>query len=109
MPQTIKVADVQAADERQYIAISYRWPQNLPEDHQLTLTTRDEFYAGYITHKLPSVYRDAMKVTAMLGFRYMWLDALVRLAYLVLDVEYNEFTDSRPISASCRDPAVTGI
>lgn len=80
MPQKIKIVDVRAADERQYIAISYRWPEDLPDNHQLTRATRDEFYAGYVPHKLPSIYRDAMTVTAMLGFRYMWLDALVRPA-----------------------------
>lgn len=75
----IKVIDVGPDLKPQYIAVSYRWPKNPNRDQQLTSATLDHFFSGYSTEALPQLYCDAFTVARMLGFRYVWIDALVSL------------------------------
>lgn len=79
LPQEIKVVDVGPELKPQYIAVSYRWPKEPNPDQQLTSATQDHFFRGYSTATLPQLYCDAFTVARMLGFRYVWIDALVSL------------------------------
>ncbi|KAI8717110.1 HET domain-containing protein [Fusarium sp. LHS14.1] len=76
LPREIKVIEVAREQKPQYIAVSYRWPKKPNQDQQLTSATRDHFFRGYSTEALPQLYCDAFTVARMLGFRYVWIDAL---------------------------------
>ncbi|UPL03818.1 hypothetical protein LCI18_014752 [Fusarium solani-melongenae] len=76
LPREIKVVEVGRELKSQYIAVSYRWPKKPNQDQQLTSATRDHFLRGYSTAELPQLYCDAFTVARMLGFRYVWIDAL---------------------------------
>ena len=56
-----------------YVALSYCWGGN-----QLYKTTKARIHAGQFDldwHKIPKTLQDAVKVTAVLGFKYLWIDA----------------------------------
>lgn len=77
LPKDIRVVGVRSEDKLQYIAVSYRWPDNPCANQQLSSATHDDFVKGYSTKSLPTLFCDAFIVARMLGFRYVWIDALV--------------------------------
>lgn len=58
----------------QYCALSYCWGK----DENLTTTrdTRARRMSGIMWAELPKTFWDAIKITKMLGIRYLWIDAL---------------------------------
>lgn len=57
-----------------YLSLSHRWG----EDNPTTLTTArlESFYRGISLTSLNRVFRDALEVTAALGYSYVWIDSL---------------------------------
>ncbi|VUC25353.1 unnamed protein product [Clonostachys rosea] len=74
--EEIKIIDTEHHTNFQYIAVSYRWPMYLHPSQQLNEHTRDAFYRGYPVSRLHPLYADTFKVAAMLGIKYVWIDAL---------------------------------
>ncbi|CAH0048672.1 unnamed protein product [Clonostachys solani] len=74
--EEIKIIDTEDHANFQYIAVSYRWPMCLSPNQQLNEDTRDAFYSGYPVSRLHPLYADTFKVAAMLGIKYVWIDAL---------------------------------
>ncbi|KAK7218509.1 hypothetical protein V2G26_006512 [Clonostachys chloroleuca] len=74
--EEIMIIDTDDHTDFQYIAVSYRWPMYLSKNQQLDEGTRDAFYRGYPVSRLHPLYADAFKVAAMLGIKYVWIDAL---------------------------------
>ncbi|KAF5562339.1 hypothetical protein FNAPI_3235 [Fusarium napiforme] len=65
--------DVQT-EEQGYVALSYRWGNNLPL--RLTKNTMGDFIKGYPISKLPQTLEDAVRISHNLGFNLIWIDAL---------------------------------
>ena len=70
---TLKLVETSGASG-QYITLSHCWGKS-----RYTVTTR----ANYAAHlrsltyeELPLTFQDAVKITAMLGFQYLWIDSL---------------------------------
>jgi hypothetical protein len=61
----------------QYIAVSHVWgPSGIP-DHTKLLTSNIEQLLDRMAYtSLAANFRDAVKITRLLGFRYIWIDAL---------------------------------
>lgn len=58
-----------------YLILSYCWGQS----NESTKTTRDNLESrscGLSTRMLPKTIRDAILLTRMMGFRYLWVDAI---------------------------------
>ena len=57
-----------------YATFSHQWGK----EQQLRLTSRSqkEFESGLLLCSLPKTYQDAVKVARILGYRYLWIDAL---------------------------------
>jgi hypothetical protein len=57
-----------------YVALSYCWGG--PQEVLLTVDTLDAKTQGLCLEDLSQTIRDAIEVTAKLGYRYLWIDAL---------------------------------
>lgn len=57
-----------------YAALSHCWGGNIETKLQTDSTTR--LYQGLPVSDLPKTFRDAVVVTARLGLRFLWIDAL---------------------------------
>ncbi|KAI1618872.1 heterokaryon incompatibility protein-domain-containing protein [Exophiala viscosa] len=61
-----------------YVALSHRWglksKQQMPS--RTTLSNLGQQRRGIEFNRLPRTFQDAVTVTRMLGFRYLWIDAL---------------------------------
>lgn len=62
--------------DRSYTAFSYRWPTSGKQPTTLTKSTITQFKTGIPTSSLQKSIRDAITVTKLLGFSYLWVDAL---------------------------------
>ncbi len=57
-----------------YCALSYNWGRS--ESFKTKKTTYESRLAGFSLDDLPTTIRDAVLLTRLLGFRYLWVDAL---------------------------------
>ncbi|KAF2025181.1 HET-domain-containing protein [Setomelanomma holmii] len=65
------------ADKRfEYLALSHMWGTN--HENQIRLTTKrfSEFEQGIPWGKLTPTFRQAVQITSVLGYRYIWIDSL---------------------------------
>ena len=65
-----------AQRQEQYVTLSYCWGQTPRSYLRLTASNLDELKQHVVFEQLPLTYRDAVTVTLMLGYRYLWIDAL---------------------------------
>lgn len=76
----VKVVIADPEHRPQYVAVSYRWPKNPCRQRQLSPETYTTFANGVEASELPALYNDAFTLTLMLGYQYVWIDALVSLS-----------------------------
>lgn len=57
-----------------YVVLSYVWGP--AQTYTLKNSSHEQLRRGLDLARLPNTLRDAMEVTARLGFRYIWIDAL---------------------------------
>ncbi|KAI1170501.1 heterokaryon incompatibility protein-domain-containing protein [Nemania sp. FL0916] len=58
-----------------YCALSYCWGTS-SNAHQTTTKNLQEYYAAISPHKLPPTLLDAIHAARVIGFKYIWIDAL---------------------------------
>lgn len=58
-----------------YVALSHCWGAN-PKFLTLTASNRAQFSKGIRVEDLPANFRDAVSITATLGFQFLWIDSL---------------------------------
>lgn len=63
-----------AGMREQYICLSYRWGKG--EFMKITNAIIDHYKRGIAFEELPRTFQDTVKITRMLGIRYLWIDAL---------------------------------
>ncbi|KAJ0109463.1 HET-domain-containing protein [Diaporthe amygdali] len=70
----LRLVTTRPGDRGHYMTLSHRWGT----EHQLKLTKATLNAQEQIIRfqSLPRTYRDAVKVTLSLGYRYLWIDAL---------------------------------
>lgn len=71
---TIRLIKVANQKDICYLALSHCWGDH--KDFMTTTATLDDRLTGFEVANLSRSYRDAVKVTRELGFRYLWIDAL---------------------------------
>jgi hypothetical protein len=77
--QTVKLHQTSNEQER-YVALSYCWGQ---APHVVTTSANiDELSKSITASSLPKTIQDAISVTIRLGFKYLWIDALVGHPYM---------------------------
>ncbi|PVH81483.1 HET-domain-containing protein [Cadophora sp. DSE1049] len=59
-----------------YVALSYRWPENVDESCVLSRSTLSRFSGGILASDIVTEIQDACTLTKGLGIRYLWVDAL---------------------------------
>lgn len=74
--QRIRVVDTRWMNEP-YCALSYRWPANTSDLTMLSGKSERMLYSGFDAGRLHHTIRDACGLCKSLGFRYLWVDALV--------------------------------
>lgn len=57
-----------------YVALSYRWGADQPA--RLTRKNYEHYLLDIDVKQLPKTIRDAIKITAKLGFEYLWVDSM---------------------------------
>ncbi|KAJ3542164.1 hypothetical protein NM208_g4244 [Fusarium decemcellulare] len=67
--------DLTEPDKLQYLALSYCWGA-ANEPAKTTRSTIDTRRRGFPLNGLPKTIQDAVKLTRLLGFRYLWVDAI---------------------------------
>ncbi|PLN78625.1 HET-domain-containing protein [Aspergillus taichungensis] len=72
-PRLINRDEIAAPDEV-YVVLSYVWGP--AQTYTLRTSSHEQLRRGLDPARLPKTLRDAMEVTARLGFRYIWIDAL---------------------------------
>lgn len=60
-----------------YCALSYRWPTTISDLTMLSDKTQSLLYSGFDAGILHHTITDACELCKRLGFRYLWVDALV--------------------------------
>lgn len=72
----VRLIDFKDAESKDYITLSHCWGR----DPAAMLTTTEETYeqrrAGIPVSSLPPSFRDAIRLTRLLGYRYVWIDAI---------------------------------
>ncbi|KAK4106845.1 HET-domain-containing protein [Parathielavia hyrcaniae] len=73
-PPTVRLVIPPPGSRGRYLTLSHRWGTK----HLMRLTKANlgELQKGIELECLPRTYRDAAKVAAQLGYRYLWIDAL---------------------------------
>ncbi|KAJ3546859.1 hypothetical protein NM208_g1797 [Fusarium decemcellulare] len=66
--------NVQSA-EYPYLILSYCWGDG-NDDAKTTTSNLEQRLTGFEDTSLPKTIRDAIKLTRMMGFRYLWVDAI---------------------------------
>lgn len=74
--QNIRVVDTRWLNEP-YCALSYRWPATISDLTMLSGKTQSLLYSGFDAGLLHYTIKDACELCKRLGFRYLWVDALV--------------------------------
>lgn len=74
--QGIRVVDTRWLNEP-YCALSYRWPAKTSDLTMLSGKNQQMLYSGFHAGRLHHTIRDACALCKSLGFRYLWVDALV--------------------------------
>ncbi|KLU91736.1 hypothetical protein MAPG_10685 [Magnaporthiopsis poae ATCC 64411] len=61
-----------------YAALSHRWPEGQPTDHEWTTKTSniDARRRGFDARTLPATVQDAITIARQLGIRYLWADSV---------------------------------
>ncbi|KAF4462448.1 hypothetical protein FALBO_10744 [Fusarium albosuccineum] len=67
--------DLAEPDKLQYLALSYCWGA-ANEPAKTTRSTIDARRRGFSLNGLPKTIQDSVKLTRLLGFRYLWVDAI---------------------------------
>lgn len=62
--------------ECKYIALSYRWPEDFPNEAKSTWDNIPEQMRGLNTSKLPQIFNDLFQVAVGIGISYVWIDSL---------------------------------
>lgn len=106
-PREINIIETSRLHKPQYLAVSYRWPDNPDMNQQLYQATESRFLDGFPTANLPRVFCDAFTAARMSGFRYIWIDALVSFLLPYFE-RYLGLPDALRISVSCRERGLTG-
>jgi hypothetical protein len=71
----------------QYFAVSHVWgPSGIPKRTKLLTSNVEQLLARMPYDNLSASFRDAVKVTRLLGFRYIWIDALYANRFLHPDL-----------------------
>lgn len=71
--EAIRVHESSPGEKGHYLALSYRWGKDPIKLLEANVKT---FKNALPIQSLPPVIRDAIKVTQILGIRYLWVDAL---------------------------------
>lgn len=74
--QNIRVVDTRWLNEP-YCALSYRWPETISDLTMLSDKTQHLLYSGFDAGLFHHTIKDACELCKRLGFRYLWVDALV--------------------------------
>lgn len=74
----IRTCDIDIGERAvRYCALSYRWPEDTLACTVLTSENEAEYTQGFQLATLASGLQDACRVAKLIGFQYMWIDALV--------------------------------
>ncbi|KAF1921609.1 heterokaryon incompatibility protein-domain-containing protein [Ampelomyces quisqualis] len=60
----------------EYLALSHMWGEQSVEHLKLGIENLEDFQEDIPWHRLSSIYKEAIHVTAELGYRYLWIDSL---------------------------------
>ncbi|KAH7384077.1 heterokaryon incompatibility protein-domain-containing protein [Phaeosphaeria sp. MPI-PUGE-AT-0046c] len=60
----------------EYLALSHMWGSPEKEHLQLQLKNTSDFQDDIPYHKLSAIYKEAIRTTLALGYRYLWIDSL---------------------------------
>lgn len=74
---TVKlICDVEKLRQPQYTTLSHMWGPDSSACPQLTKARLQEFSVAIALADLPTKYREAIRISRALGFRYLWIDSL---------------------------------
>lgn len=74
-PVLVSTVDMEVSKTR-YMALSYRWPEDFPNEAKSTRQTVLKNMRGLNTSKLPRSFNDVFHVAAQMGINYVWIDSL---------------------------------
>lgn len=74
-PKLVSTNGMESSESR-YIALSYRWPENFPNEAKSTRYTVREHMRRLDVSKLPRNFNDVFQVASTVGINYVWIDSL---------------------------------
>jgi hypothetical protein len=72
---SLRIVDANAFRTVSYVALSYVWGAN--QAFVLTTANQVDLAISFKIQQLPQTIQDAVTVTHALGFKYLWIDALL--------------------------------
>lgn len=74
-PRLVSTKGMEFSESR-YIALSYRWPEDFPNEAKSTRDTVRDQMRGLDVSKLPRNFNDVFQVATTVGISYVWIDSL---------------------------------
>ncbi|KAF2126359.1 HET-domain-containing protein [Dothidotthia symphoricarpi CBS 119687] len=68
--------DVAGNDSIQYLTLSHMWGPNPTQQLQLVTSRLKEFQLEVPLQEMSVIFKEAVRITRALGFRYLWIDSL---------------------------------
>jgi hypothetical protein len=74
--QLVRLKCDMATSEYNYLALSHMWGKNQKYQIRLVQSKLQDFQANIPWDQLSDIYREAIRITRELGYRYLWIDSL---------------------------------
>ncbi|KAH7073195.1 heterokaryon incompatibility protein-domain-containing protein [Paraphoma chrysanthemicola] len=59
-----------------YVTLSHIWGNDTSQQLRLVKSRFDEFIRSIPTDELPAIFREAIRITRTIGYKYLWIDSL---------------------------------
>ncbi|KAH7078666.1 heterokaryon incompatibility protein-domain-containing protein [Paraphoma chrysanthemicola] len=78
-----------------YVTLSHIWGNDTSQQLRLVKSRFDEFIRSIPTYELPAIFREAVRITRAIGYKYLWIDSLG----IIQDSESDWFNEASNMAA----------
>jgi hypothetical protein len=75
-PSSLRLRNNMTTKKFEYLALSHMWGDPSVQHIKLLLKNTAAFEKDILWHELSSIYKEAVRVTLALGYKYLWIDSL---------------------------------
>jgi hypothetical protein len=68
--------DVETIVDFEYVTLSHIWGPDPAKQLRLSTSNLEDLKVAIPTDELPAIFKEAIRITRHLGFKYIWIDSL---------------------------------